>query len=48
MSVAYGWYILQLSLKKSLELNLKKYSDCLTGLGLTLWYIRFGPEEYLD
>ena len=25
-----------------------KISDCLTGLGLTLWYIGLGPEGYLN
>ena len=38
--------ILQFNFKKIIGIGLKKNSDYLTGLGLTLWYMRPGPEEY--
>ena len=39
--------ILQFNFNKSLDLGLKKPGLYLTGLGLTLWYIRLGLENYL-
>ena len=38
--------ILQFNFKKIIGLGLKKILDYLTGLGLTLWYMRPGPEKY--
>ena len=31
-----------------IELGIEKHWHYLTGLGLTLWYIGFGLEKYLD
>ena len=45
-SAIYSWDILQLNFKKSLVL--KNLGDCLTGLGLNLWYIGLGLKTYLN
>ena len=44
---SYSWNILKFNCKKSLDLN-RKISDCLTGLGLTSWYIKLELEKYLN
>ena len=46
--ITYSWDILQFKVKEIVGLGLEKHSDYLTGLGLTLWCIRFGLEKYLD
>ena len=44
---SYSWNNLKFNFNKSLDLN-RKISDCLTGLGLTSWYIRLELEKYLN
>ena len=44
----YSWDILQFILEKSLNLDLKNTGTTFTGLVLTLLYIGFGLEKYLD
>ena len=44
---SYSWNILKFNFSKSLDIN-RKISDCLTGLGLTSWYIRLELEKYLN
>ena len=43
---SYSGDILKFDFKKSLNLDLK-ILNCLTGLGLTLWYIGISLKKYL-